>query len=253
MLQHVPGDWVSFDMPGDRSRHSIYDWILVSAALESASGQPFLKFMSERVFNPANMLRTGPAPGLDPGTAQGEDFPLINMVRELIHDPAATRDSTPDPTRRPLPVRVSSYFPRFRSDPKYGVHLMRPIDYSCFAGSSAFVSTPSDLVRFGLALDHGQLLKPATVDLLQSSLRLPTGEETGYALGWQVKTVTLDGGKQARAIGQDGHAMGGMIASLWTLPDHGIVVAVTANVAHADTFSLALKIAESFAAPATRH
>ena len=31
---------------------------------------------------------------------------------------------------------------------------MRPRNYSCFGGSMAFYSTPSDLVRFGLA-NHG--------------------------------------------------------------------------------------------------
>ena len=32
---------------------------------------------------------------------------------------------------------------------------MRPRNYSCFAGSMAFYSTPSDLVRFGLANNGG--------------------------------------------------------------------------------------------------
>ncbi len=36
------------------------------------------------------------------------------------------------------------------------------------AGGMAFFSTPSDLVRFGLALNSGTLLKPATVHLLQT-------------------------------------------------------------------------------------
>ena len=66
--------------------------------------------------------------------------------------------------------------------PKYGLHLMRPLDYSCYPGASAFVSTPSDLVRFGMAINSGKLLQPATVELLQTSQRLASGEESGYGL-----------------------------------------------------------------------
>ena len=66
---------------------------------------------------------------------------------------------------------------------------MREVDYSCYAGSSVFLSTPSDLVRFGMAINSGKLLQPATVQLLQTSQRLASGEETGYGLGWDLETV----------------------------------------------------------------
>ena len=140
---------------------------------------------------------------------------------------------------------MTPYFTRFASDPKYGLHLMRPLDYSCYAGAGVFVSTPSDLVRFGMAMNTAKLLQPATVELLQTSQRLASGEETGYGLGWYVKTVTL-AGKQTRVIGHDGDSMGGMVASLMMVPEYGIVVAVTSNISYADTFSLAVKLAESF-------
>jgi CubicO group peptidase (beta-lactamase class C family) len=123
---------------------------------------------------------------------------------------------------------------------------MRPIDYSCYSGSSVFLSTPSDLVRFGMAIDGGRLLQPATVQLLQTSQRLPSGEETGYGLGWDLRTVTL-AGEQARAVGHDGESLGGRVASLWTFRERGIVVAVTSNISYADTFGVALKIAQAFA------
>jgi CubicO group peptidase (beta-lactamase class C family) len=122
---------------------------------------------------------------------------------------------------------------------------MRALDYSCYAGASVFTSTPSDLVRFGMAINSGKLLQPATAELLQTSQRLASGEETGYGLGWYLKTVTL-AGKQTRVSGHDGDSLGGMVASLMTFPEYGIVVAVTSNIAYADTFSVAVKIAEAF-------
>jgi serine beta-lactamase-like protein LACTB len=229
--------------PGTQFRYSSYGWILVSAAIEAAAEQPFLTFMRDRIFGPLGMSDTLP----DPSRIEaGEDFPLANMIRELIYDPEATRDTAPDSTKKPVQDRVTPYFTRFASDPKHGMHLMRPLDYSCYAGASVFVSTPSDLVRFGMAMNSGKLLQPATVELLQTSQRLASGEETGYGLGWYLKTVPL-AGKQIRVIGHDGDSLGGMVASLMTFPEYGIVVAVMSNISYAGTFSLAVKIAEAFA------
>ncbi len=197
--------------PGTSYRYSNYGWILVSAAVEAAANEPFLRFMRTRVFEPL---------GMD-----------------------GTRD---DPARDPMADRAAFYFPRFAADTRYGEDGARMVDYSCFAGSGAFLSTPSDLVRFGLAIDNGGLLQPATVELLRTPQRLPSGEETGYGLGWDVETVTL-AGRETRVAGHDGVVMGGMVASLLTFPDHDIVVAVTSNIAWADTFSLAVEIAEAFA------
>jgi len=69
---------------------------------------------------------------------------------------------------------------------------MRPIDHSCYAGASAFLSTPSDLVRFGMAINSGQLLQPATVQLLQTSQRL-TSARRRLRSGWDLETVALRG------------------------------------------------------------
>jgi CubicO group peptidase (beta-lactamase class C family) len=99
-----------------------------------------------------------------------------------------------------------------------------------------------------MAINSGTLLEPATVQRLQTSQRLASGQETGYGLGWDLETVTLSG-EQTRLVGHDGEWMGGMVVSFVTFPKHGIVVAVTSNTAWADTWSLALSIAQAFAGP----
>jgi hypothetical protein len=48
-------------------------------------------------------------------------------------------------------------------------------------------------------------------------------------------------------VGHDGESLGGMVTSLMTFPERGLVVAVTSNISYADTFALALKIAQAFA------
>lgn len=209
--------------PGTQYRYSSYGWILVSAAIEAAAEKPFLTFMREQIFDPLGM-------------------------RDTIADSATANAATPDGAK-PTPERVTFYFPRFAADPTYGLHLMRDIDYSCYAGSSVFLSTPSDLVRFGMAIHGGKLLQRSTVQLLQTSQRLASGKETGYGLGWDLETVTMAGGP-AREVGHDGKSLGGMVASLLTFPEHGIVVAVTSNISYADTFSLGVRISEAFAGQA---
>jgi CubicO group peptidase (beta-lactamase class C family) len=209
-LQHFADRKLLFE-PGTQYRYSRYGWIVVSAAVEAAAGEPFLDF-----------------------------------IREQIFDPLGMRDTRADSLIKEIPDLATFYFPRFSADPRFGPDLMRPLEYSCYAGSSVFLSTPSDLVRFALAINGGKLLQPATVQLLQTSQRLPSGDEPGYGLGWDLETVTL-AGEQARAVGHDGDSLGGMVTSLMTFPERGLVVAVTSNISYADTPALALKIAEAFA------
>jgi serine beta-lactamase-like protein LACTB, mitochondrial len=205
------GDTALLFEPGTQYRYSSYGWILVSAAIEAAADEPFLDFMNKQVFEPLEM-----------------------------------RATEADSLTEPIPNRATFYFPRFAADPRYGLHLMRPIELSCYAGSSVFLSTPSDLVRFGMAINSGTLLQRATVELLQTPQRLASGQETGYGLGWDLETVRL-GGAQTRWAGHEGTTLGGMVASLMTFPEHGIVVSVTSNISYADTEAVALNLAQAFA------
>jgi serine beta-lactamase-like protein LACTB len=198
--------------PGTRYQYSNYGWIVVSAAIEAAASEPFLTFMQERVFEPLGM-----------------------------------HDTTPDSTLAPTANQVTSYFPRFAADPNYGPDVMRPLDYSCYAGSSVFLSTPSDLVRFGMAINSGEMLQPTTVRMLQTPQRLSSGQETGYGLGWDLEPVTL-AGERTHWVGHNGLSLGGTVSSFMTYPERGLVVSVLSNISYTDTPGLALKIAQAFAA-----
>jgi serine beta-lactamase-like protein LACTB, mitochondrial len=216
-LEHFAASTLLFE-PGTRYRFSSYGWILLSAAVEAAANEPFLAFMRRQVFEPLGM-----------------------------HDTLA------ESATGAVPDLATSYFPRYAADPRHGLHLMRPVDYSCYAGASVFHSTPSDLVRFGLAIEGGRLLRPATVQVLQTPQRLTSGEATGYGLGWDVETVDL-AGEATRMVGHDGTVLGGRVASLVAFPARGLIVAVVSNISYADTEAVALRIASIFAerAPADR-
>ena len=202
--------------PGTQYRYSTYGWILVSASIEAAAKEPFFTFMRAQIFDPLDM-----------------------------------DDTRPDVETDPISDRATFYYPRFASDPRYGPELAREGDYSCFAGAGGFLSTPSDLVRFGMAINSGKLLRPATLKVLQTSQRLTSGGETGYGLGWDLETVSL-GGAQTRMVGHDGEYFIGGSTSLMTFPDRGLVVAVMTNTSFADVAAMALRIAEPFADQETR-
>jgi len=199
--------------PGTRYRYSSYGWILVSAAVEAAAGEPFFTFMRQEVFQALGMDHTA-------------------------------ADSTADPNVN----RAVYYFPRFAADPRYGPQSTSTVDYSCFSGASAFLSTASDLVRFVMAIDRGALLQPATVHMLQAPQHLASGQDTGYGLGWDLETVTV-AGKTMMVISQDGTLRGGLVATFMVIPDQHLVVTVIANTSFADTSSLALHVADAFAGP----
>jgi hypothetical protein len=129
---------------------------------------------------------------------EGEDFPPLTLLRHVIWQPLGLM-----PSEYPLRgERATFYVPRSDDNPRRGRRLMYMRDLACCANGTAFYSTPSDLVRFGLET------KPGSVN---------------------------------------GELAGGMVMSLLIRTDRGIVIAVTSNMAHADTASLAQRVGEAFA------
>jgi len=191
--------------PETRYQYSTYGWVLVSAAVEAVAGVPFSEFMRTQIFEPLGMSHT-----------------------------------SADAPNAPIPNRATSYY-----EGNLGGNLTTSVDYSCFAGGGAFLSTPSDLVRFGAALSQGKLLKPDTVKRLQTPQQLTSGVETDYGLGWMVETVDL-AGQQTRLVGHASRTIEGASTSFLTFPDRGLIVAVTSNISFADMRSIALAVAEQF-------
>jgi len=210
-LRRFADDSLRFE-PGTREQSSSYGWILVSAAIERAAAEPFFAFMQKQIFEPLGM--------------------------------ASTR---PDSWRETIANRATFYFPRFAGDNRYGPELARDGDHSCFAGAGAFLSTASDMVRFGLAVTRGKLLQPATVELLQTPQRLRSGAQTTYGLGWRLESVPLAGEPTRMAGHGTKQDFIGGTTYLMTFPERGIVAVVTTNTSFADAKSVALNISQAFA------
>lgn len=214
-LKTFAEDALGFE-PETQYHYSTYGWVLVSAAIEAAANQPFFAYMRTRVFTPLGMA-----------------------------------DTMPDASAEAIPNRATFYFPRFSGENQSGLELARSVDYSCFAGAGAFLSTPSDLVRFGIAMIDGKLLQRSTVRMLQTPQQLVSGEDTDYGLGWMIETLPL-AGEPALLANHASRSLLGASTSFMTFPERGIVVALTSNTSYADTRSIALAIADAFAAQKKR-
>jgi CubicO group peptidase (beta-lactamase class C family) len=182
--------------PGTRYRFSTNGWILLSAVFEAAAGEPLPKFLRREIIEPLRMEST------------------------VLEDGARVPDIT------------SFYIPRANMRTKLGVRKGTRLNNSCLAGAGAFFSTPSDLARFGSAMLKPGLLRAETIALLQTPLRLKSGDSTDFALGWKVERVQL-AGAPARMIAHRATPNGGTVALL-TFPDHGIVVAAASNISPAE-------------------
>ena len=195
--------------PGTEHRYSIWGWVLVSAAVEGAAGEPFGRFMMRQVFEPLSLDRTSVV------ETEGLDGVASYNIGSVLH--------------AKLGVKKAS---------------LRP-DYSCLAGAGAFLSTPMDLVRLGSAMMKPGLLKAETIAALETPTRLVSGAPTTYALGWTVGTGHL-AGKPARMVSHRGSPRGGTL-SLLTFPDLGLAVAAATNVSSAAGVNpFALQIADLF-------
>ena len=203
-LELFAGDPLLFQ-PGTRYQYSSYGWTLVGAVVQAVADEPFLDFMQREVLDPLQMRDT------------------------VLDDPAG-----------PVARRTSFYWPRAARDPSlFGVEgaLRKDAENTCIQGAGALLSTPTDVVRFGLAMLNGRLLRAETLATLRTPLELESGESTGYGLGWFVVEISIGLGSEPTTVfGHEGSSVGGT-TSLVTLPDHGIVIAIATNVSFAKSIA----------------
>jgi serine beta-lactamase-like protein LACTB, mitochondrial len=132
--------------PGTKFVYSTYGYNLLGAAVEGASGHPFLEYLRENVFGPTGMT----------STRADEVGPLI-------------------PNRAQGYVRAAG-----------GIRNADLADVSYKVPGGGLCSTAADVARFGLALAGGSLIKKETLAQMLASQRTRDGRPTGYGLGLNV-------------------------------------------------------------------
>ena len=133
--------------PGTKFNYSSYGFNLVSAVIESASGENFLAYMQAHVFTPLGLVHT-----------------------------------TPDQNAQIVEERS-----RFYELPKDGtVENAIYVDNSYKWAGGGFLSTAEDLTRFGSAMLQPGILSAQSLKTMLTSQKTKSGEETGYGIGWGI-------------------------------------------------------------------
>jgi serine beta-lactamase-like protein LACTB len=190
-------------VPGEKYSYSTYGWNLISAVIQGASGEKYLRYMRRHVLDPLGLRET---------VAEYEDSIIVGRGRQYR-----------------------------RSDDGRLVNAPYVDNSNKWAGGG-YLSTASDLVRYGSSYLDGGLLEPETVKLMWTSQRTTGGEETGYGIGWFVGTV-----EGHREVWHTGGAVGGSTILL-IRPDDGVVVAILTNLESARPTGPAREIAALFSA-----
>jgi len=134
--------------PGTKYSYSTYGFNLLSAVIESASGEKFVDYMQRHVFDGLGLVHT-----------------------------------TADENRRLVDERS-----RFYARTTAGSLENAPyVDNSYKWAGGGFLSTPEDLVRFGSALLRPGFLTANSLNLLFSSQKTSAGQETNYGIGWGIQ------------------------------------------------------------------
>ena len=176
--------------PGTRFSYSSYGWNLVSAVVESAAGEDFLPYISARVFRRLGLTHTAP-----------------DRADSVLSDRTQFYDA----------------------DSSGASHVAPPVDNSYKWAGGGFVSTAEDLVKFGSALLAPGFLRRETLDLLFTSQRTNAGEETGYGIGWFLRTDSLGhhwafhggsavGGTAVFGLDRDSHVVVALLTNLSAAP-----------------------------------
>lgn len=188
--------------PGTKFSYSSYAWNLVSAVVEGASGEDFLYFMDREVFEPLGMRNT-----------------TADWNRDIISDRTEFYEMQRDGS-----VRNAQY-----------------VDNSYKWAGGGFLSTPSDLVQFGMGHLDGGFLAEATVETLWTSQQTIDGNTTGYGIGW----FTDEDRQGRRVVGHGGGSVGGTTYFL-VIPEERISAAIVSNAPGPTTFDGAWTLAELF-------
>ena len=137
--------------PGTQYSYSSYGWNLLSAVVEGATGRDYLELMQTDVFDPA---------GMDSTFAEGRADTPGGQVTYYLYD-----------------------------QEDRAMVVAPPVNNSIKWASGGFVSTPTDLLRFGLAMEDGTLVSPEAYQAMRETMHTADGTATNYGLGWAIDMI----------------------------------------------------------------
>ena len=169
--------------PGSRWSYSNTNFLILGRVIETVSGESFGTFLQRRIFTPLSMTHTR-------------------------FDPQAG-DST-------MATGYTSF--------TLGAPMTATPEGAGWAGSAGAIwSTPTDLLKWDMALIEGKVLNAESYRILTTPHRLPDGRSTGYGCGEGVND------RGAAVVLRHGGAVSGFVAQNTVIPATRSAVVVLAN------------------------
>jgi CubicO group peptidase (beta-lactamase class C family) len=180
-------------VPGTRYAYSAYNFVLLSAAIEGASGRDFLTYLHQRILKPL-----------------------------------ALKHTVPNQQAAPMKGLVTSYATGFGGM----IVKAPPVNVSNKWAAGGFVSTPTEMVRLGNAILAGKVVKPSTFVLLTTPQKLNDGTDTGagYGMGWRSGTRKFPSIDRVRRVVHHGGTANVAVSFVVLIPEEGLIISIQANL-----------------------
>ena len=186
--------------PGTDYFYNSYDWVLISLAMQEASGIPFEEYVKEKVLEPLGMLKTF-SPECQPERSRG------------------ARNTEKFSTATELAKNITEFYSKNRS----GFRKAVPVNNFYKLAGGGYLSTSADIAKLGEAYLDKQILNNSVVAQFLTSEHID-GNPTYYGLGWQVSED-----KHGRPYyGHIGNGIGGY-SNFFVYPNEKMVFAILTN------------------------
>ncbi len=190
--------------PGRGYFYNSFDWVLVSLAMQEASGVPFEEYVQQKVLHPLGLENTFAECHPDRSRGLG-DTPL---------DEESTALSSGQ-SRQGLT--------KFYSKNRLGFRTAIPVNNFYKLAGGGYLSTSSDIAKFGQVYLDGEILNGQIRSQFLTSQTIK-GKPTYYGLGWQVS----EDAKGRPFYGHVGNGVGGY-SNFFVYPEELMVVAILVN------------------------
>tara|TARA_R110001583_G_scaffold35695_6_gene118473 strand:- start:629 stop:1726 length:1098 start_codon:yes stop_codon:yes gene_type:complete len=177
--------------PGTDYHYNSFDWVLISLAMQEASGVSFENYVREKVLLPMGLLNTFGEP---------IESDKIKIDEEVV-----------------------GHMATFYSRRKSGFRKAMPVNNHYKLAGGGYLSTSEDIANFGQAYLKADILKDKVISEFLTAEKIG-GKSTYYGLGWQ---VSLDASGRSY-FGHVGNGIGGY-SNLFIYPKEEMVFSILTN------------------------
>lgn len=188
--------------PGTEYLYNSFDWVMISAVMQKASGIPFEAYVQQKVLDPLGMKNTY-IPKRHPDDSLKQSDIDVNTI--------ATSEA---------PNNVTTCYTKGMS----GFRKATAVDIFYKLAGGGYLSTSEDIAKFGQAfLDQKVGVKGAVLNQFLTA-QLVNGNSTYYGLGWQVS----EDAKGRKFFGHVGSGVGGY-SNFFVYPKEQLVFSILIN------------------------